>query len=247
MNGGAGFLRRSEVSTELTVQAAPATSSRTRIAAVSFGRRGSDPSNLSFSPSKDESRAAKRTGVVDEVAEGAGSSARVHGPVLDRDERLDLALALADDPQGDRLHAPGRKAPPDLLPEQVRDLVADEPVDDAARLLGVHEPAIDLAGGFHRGEDRLLGDLVEADAAELRLSRTGLQRLLEVPGDRLALAVGVGGEVDGVGGLGRLLELVDRLLFARRAARRTACTGARDPPRGPCAGGRGRGRRTPEP
>ena len=75
MNGGAGFLRRSEVSTELTVQAAPATSSRTRIAAVSFGRRGSDPSNLSFSPSKDESRAAKRTGVVDEVAEGAGSSA----------------------------------------------------------------------------------------------------------------------------------------------------------------------------
>ena len=62
MNGGAGFFRRSEVSTEETVQTAFATSSRTFFAEASSGRRGSEPSNLSFSPSKDDSRAVNSGG-----------------------------------------------------------------------------------------------------------------------------------------------------------------------------------------
>ncbi len=41
MKGGAGFLRRSEVSTELTVQAAFSTFSRTRRAEASSASRGS--------------------------------------------------------------------------------------------------------------------------------------------------------------------------------------------------------------
>ena len=57
-------MRRSELSTEATFQTALATSSRTRLAAASFGSRGSVPSNLSFSPSKVESRAVKGGGVL---------------------------------------------------------------------------------------------------------------------------------------------------------------------------------------
>ena len=151
--------------------------------------------------------------------EGRRSRALERGvdrPVLDRDERLDLLLAVADDPQRHRLDAPGRKAPPDLLPEEVGDLVADEPVDDAPRLLRVDEAAVDLSGVFHRREHGLLGDLVEPDAAEHGLPGAGPERLLEMPRDRFALAVGVGGEVDVVGRLGRAPELVDRLLFARQ-------------------------------
>jgi hypothetical protein len=53
----------------------------------------------------------------------------------------------------------------------------------------------------------LLGDLVEDDALRLLQSR----RLLDMPGDSLALAVGVGREIDLVGLLGRLLYLLDDL------------------------------------
>jgi hypothetical protein len=41
----------------------------------------------------------------------------VERPVLDRDERLDLALAVDDQPDRHGLHAPGREPALDLLPE----------------------------------------------------------------------------------------------------------------------------------
>ena len=47
----------------------------------------------------------------------------------------------------------------------------------------------------HRG----LRDLVELGAVERGLRRLLLQQLVQVPADRLALAVGVGGEEDAVG------------------------------------------------
>jgi hypothetical protein len=64
---------------------------------------------------------------------------RLDRPVLLGLERQDLALALADDPHGDRLHAPGRQPAPHLVPEERRQLVAHEPVEHAARLLRVVE------------------------------------------------------------------------------------------------------------
>ena len=57
----------------------------------------------------------------------------------------DLALALDDEPDRDRLHATGRQATLDLLAEERAQRVADEAVDDAARLLGVDEVHVDLA------------------------------------------------------------------------------------------------------
>ena len=57
--------------------------------------------------------------------------------------------------------------------------------------------------------DRALGDLVEGDPVRLRGGDVG--RLGDVPGDRLALAVEVGGEEDVVGPAGGLLDRRDLL------------------------------------
>jgi hypothetical protein len=62
MNGGGGFLRRSEVSTFETLHVAFSASSRTCAAADSDSSRGSVPSNLSFRPSKETSFAVKGGG-----------------------------------------------------------------------------------------------------------------------------------------------------------------------------------------
>ena len=61
-----------------------------------------------------------------------------------------------------------------------------------------------------RVPDRALGDLVERHALGLR--RRHVRGLRDVPGDRLALAVEVGGEVDRVGRLRGLADLGDLLL-----------------------------------
>ena len=71
--------------------------------------------------------------------------ARVEGPVLLGAERLALLLALDDYPQRHRLHASGADAALDLVPQQRADLVADQPIEHAARLLGVEQVVIELA------------------------------------------------------------------------------------------------------
>src|SRR5207244_13656920 len=115
-------------------------------------------------------------------------------PVLLGREAADLALALTDDAHGDRLHAARREPAAHLVPEQRRELVADQPVEDAARLLRVEAVSVELAGLLERFEDRLLRDLVEQHAMDVLPPRAELLR--NVPGDGLALAVGVGRQVD---------------------------------------------------
>ena len=91
-----------------------------------------------------------------------------------------------DEPRRHRLDATGREPAHDLLPEDRRDLVAVEPVEDAPRLLRVDEPLVDVAGLVERLLDRVAGDLVEDHPADGHLR---LQHLEQVPGDRLALAI----------------------------------------------------------
>ena len=90
-----------------------------------------------------------------------------------------------------------------------RDLVAVEPVEDAPGLLRVDQVAVDLARVGHRGLDRRLGDLVEDHPLDRHL---GLERLDQVPGDGLALAVLIRGEAELVDLLDQLLQLGDLLL-----------------------------------
>ncbi len=139
---------------------------------------------------------------------GRGGVAGRDVPVGGRAELHPLPLALDDEPERRRLDAAGRELGADLAPEDRRDLVAIEPVEGAAGLLGVHQAGVDVTRPLDRLEDRLPGDLVEDHAVHRHL---GLQLAEQVPGDRLTLAVLVGGEVEGVGGLERGLQLGDHL------------------------------------
>ena len=71
---------------------------------------------------------------------------------------------------------------------------------------------VDIAGRRHGRGDRVRGDLVEHHAPHGHL---GVERLHQVPGDGLALAVLVRREVDLVGVLDQRLELADLLLAVR--------------------------------
>jgi hypothetical protein len=75
--------------------------------------------------------------------------------------------------------------------------------------LRVHEVRVDTARVGERVLDGALRDLAERDPA--RLLRRDVGGLGHVPRDRLALAVEVRGEVDGVRAAGRLLDVGDLL------------------------------------
>ena len=193
------------------------------------------PSNWSFSPRQATTRAGK--------AAPSFASVDRDREVGDGHEALALALALDDDPQRDRLHAPGREAAPDLLPEQLRDLVADEPVDDAAGLLRARPGPARSSPGFSIARvDRRLRDLVELGAVEAGLRRLLLQQLVEVPADRLALAVGVGGEEDAVGLAGEPRRARRPSAPCRGRCGSSARSSSRGRPRCPSSRGRARGR-----
>src|ERR1700747_703909 len=93
--------------------------------------------------------------------EAVGIECREQVPPLGGAEGDPLALALHDEARGDRLDAAGRKPAHDLLPEDRRDLVAVEPVEDAPRLLRVDEPLVDVARLSECLLDRVAGDLLE--------------------------------------------------------------------------------------
>ena len=135
-------------------------------------------------------------------------------PIFLGDEFLDFQFAVADQPQRDRLHAAGRARARQLAPEHRREREADQIIERAARQIGVDQRAVDGARMLHRLGHRLLGDRIEDDA----LDRLALERLLfieglqDVPGDRLAFAVGVGRQNEGVGLLQGVGDVVDALL-----------------------------------
>ena len=195
MNGGAGLRLCLRVPTFVT------RGLRSRSAAAWRVAVSSSPTS-SAAPSIRTSSAAKTRAV-------GGREERLERPVLAGGERVDLALALDDEPDGDRLDAAGRQARADLAAQQRAQGVADEPVDDPAGLLGVDEVRVDVAGMGEGLADRALGDLVEGHPMGLRGRHVG--GLGDVPGDRLALAVEVGGEPDVVGDLGRLGDLGELL------------------------------------
>ncbi len=135
-------------------------------------------------------------------------------PVFARDELLDLQFAVGHQPQRHRLHPAGRARARQLPPQHRRQRKAHEIVEGAAGEIGIDQRAVDLARVLHGVADRLLGDGVEYDA----LDRLLLQRVLflehfeHVPGDRLALAVGVGGEDQAIGAFDGAGDVVQPLL-----------------------------------
>jgi hypothetical protein len=141
----------------------------------------------------------------------------VQRPVLERLEGANLAFALHDQAHGHGLHAAGRKPAAHLVPQQRRNLIAHQAIQDAARLLRVHQILVDVARVLEGLLHGLLGDLVEGDAANLlSLFGVGSQLQRQMVRDRLAFAVRVRRQVDFVCLGGQLLQLVNHLLLARR-------------------------------
>ena len=124
----------------------------------------------------------------------SGRRLRLDGPVFDRREGFDRGLALAHQPQRHRLHAPGRAATRNLAPQHRRQPEPHQVVQRPACLLRPHQVQVDFARMRHRVPHGSGGDLVEDDARDRRLpDRVPLpQPGQHLPGDRLALAVGVG-------------------------------------------------------
>ncbi len=122
----------------------------------------------------------------------------------------DLLLAPGDQAQGDRLHAAGALGVFRDLSQGRADHPADDPVEDATRLLRVDESRRQIA----RFGDGLLhftlGNRVKDDSAVGVLA----DEFADMPGDRLAFAVGIHREQNFLGVFRERFQLRDR---ARRA------------------------------
>ena len=146
-------------------------------------------------------------------AAGAGQQ-RVGGniPVFLGDKVLDVLLTIHHQPGGDRLHASGAQAFFHLGPQKRADLVAHQPIQGAAGLLGVHPFHVDGTGIFQRGFHGLLGHFMEFDAAGRGHIHT--QGLGQVPGNSFSFAVRVGCQKDFGSVLGFLSDLGEDLASA---------------------------------
>ena len=198
VNGAPGRLLRRRFSTLETTKGRLRTASTTARASASLPSWGLWPSILAS-----------------DSLEGlaAGGAERLDGPVLLRLEGADLPLPLHDEPERHGLDPAGGETGLDRAPEDGARLVADQPIENPAGLLGLDLLLVDGGGAVHGRHDRVAGDLLEQHPVHRHpLGRRDL--VGDVPGDRLAFAVGVGGEIDGRRGLGRLLELGQRLGLA---------------------------------
>ena len=108
---------------------------------------------------------------------------------------------------------PAERAPGSFRHKHRRKSEADEIVERAARPVGVDQRLVDLARMAHRLLNRVLGDRVEHHAIDALVLEQllVLEDFVDVPGDRLALAVRVGRQNHAVGLLDRAADVVEPL------------------------------------
>ena len=149
---------------------------------------------------------------------------RINRPVFFFLECLYFAFAFDDQAKRNRLHAPCGKPAADLVPKQRRNLISNEPVEHAPRLLRIHQMLIDIARMLKRFTYRPLCDLIKGHAAKALVPvfffflflfrfRTVTQFFGKMRGNGFAFAVRVRGEIDRVHADSELLQLGDDLLF----------------------------------
>ncbi len=129
-----------------------------------------------------------------------------------RNERADLFLTLDENMERGGLDAAGREAVAELLPDEAGEIIADESVEHAARFLGLAEILVErprMGDGLFHGRRR---DLIEQHPCGFFQSAGNGQ----MPSDRFALAVGVGGEEDDRAFLGEFFDGFDDGFFAGR-------------------------------
>ena len=111
---------------------------------------------------------------------------------------------------------PADKSAAHLLPQQRRQIEADEVVERAARLLRVHQVERQVARLGHGALHFALGDFVEHDALDfLALEIAALfEQLAQVPGNGFAFAIRVGRQIEVLGFLERARDGVDVFFVA---------------------------------
>src|SRR3989338_6209181 len=112
-----------------------------------------------------------------------------------RHKRADLALALHQNAQRRRLHTSGTQAVAHLLPNKAREVVAYQAVEHAPRLLRVAQIFVNMARIFERFCDGFFCYFRKRNSFGtccLWFVTSQTKGLGYVPGDSLALAVGVG-------------------------------------------------------
>ena len=137
---------------------------------------------------------------------------RDNRPIFFRHERGDLTLSLDDHAQGNGLDASGGNTSADLVPKQRAYLVADKPIENAARLLRVNNVFVDAPRLLHGCANRFRGDFIEENAKDFGL--VSIENFLEVLADRFTFTIGVGCEKNAIGALRCSAEFLDDLLFA---------------------------------
>ena len=125
-------------------------------------------------------------------------------PIRGTHERHTLALALHDQTRGDGLHTARGKTRPNLAPQHRRKLIAVQAVQNTAGFLGVDHVVVNVASIVKRRFDGFLRDFVEHHALNRHFR---LERLYQMPGDGLSLAILIGCEVQGVGFFQRAFQL----------------------------------------
>ena len=125
-------------------------------------------------------------------------------PVFSRPVRFDLAFAIDNDAQRYRLHAARTLGPRQLAPQHRRQGEADKIVERPPRPIGIDQIGIEIARSGHGCQNRGLGHLIEGHPLHAALGNglPALQPFEQMPRNRLAFAVGIGGEDDAVGALG---------------------------------------------
>lgn len=134
-------------------------------------------------------------------------------PVLLGDEGLAFAFSVNDEAQGHRLNPPCRQPPLDFGPQEGRDFIAHQSIEDAAGLLGVKERSAQIRGvrqGLAYGPRR---DFVEPDALEIGIGVADQFR--HVPGNGLAFSIRIWGEIHNTRLLGSSAQFLHDLRLPR--------------------------------
>ena len=113
----------------------------------------------------------------------------VNRPVFLRLEGTDLFFAIHHQPSGHRLHTACGQAPSNLFPQQRRQLIAHNAVQNAPGLLGIHQILVNGPWILNTGVYHILCDLIKCNTMYLILVQ--IQQVFQVPRNCLSLTVRV--------------------------------------------------------
>ena len=151
------------------------------------------------------------TGLATRLAAVRRLQQRLDGPVFLRHKCADLVLAVHDQTGCNALHTACGQTALDLAPQERRQLIANDSIENAACLLCIYQIDINIARVLDTRADRLLGDLVKGHAAGIFVLE--LEQLLDMPRNRFSLAVRVSCEIDEIALADFAADFLDDFIF----------------------------------